>query len=499
MPVAGFLPAAGNTRHDGCLFVVVCDKLPKTCPNGQDLKFRLNSITVDIDPPADLTVLEYVRSQGLTGTKEGCASGDCGACTVMLGEDVQGEIRYRTVNACILPVGQLEGRQLLTVEGLADAGELHPAQQAMVDCHGSQCGFCTPGFVMSLACLVEEGVNADRENVLQGISGNLCRCTGYRPIVDAGMAALGMDGQLKGAAGTLPTAGGAGTHFFRPHDEASLQQLMAEHPGIRLIAGGTDLMLEVTQLYRDIDSLVDVSAVSTLRQVVKTEDDLIIGAAVPYTELEALSVSTAFNELLARLGSRQIRNAGTLGGNLANGSPIADTPPVLMAWDAQLEIVNSRGESREVAVENFYLGYRDTVLAPDEYIARIHIPLAAIDGFHRFYKSSKRLEDDISSVMGAFALQAKSGVIMQARIAYGGMAATPVRLQAVEQLLLGASIDDSLIEEVVQQVNQTLTPLTDVRASADYRLAMAGAMLGRALRAFSGADEPFVTELNLDD
>jgi len=464
------------------------------------LKFRLNSIDVDIDPPADLTVLEYVRSQGLTGTKEGCASGDCGACTVIVSDQTGGESRLRTANACIMPLGQLEGRQLITIEGLADEGDLHPAQQAMVDCHGSQCGFCTPGFVMSLACLVEEGVGAERDAVLQGISGNLCRCTGYRPIVEAGLVALKMDSPVREiASAPSESAGGGDSHFLRPLDEASLQQCMAAHPGARLVAGGTDLMLEVTQLYRDIDKMIDVSAVSTLSKVERTKDALIICAAVPYTELEALSLSPAFNELLYRLGSRQIRNGGTLGGNLANGSPIADTPPVLMAWDAELEIVNSRGASRKLAVEDFYLGYRETVLTQDEYIARIHLPLAAIDCFHRFYKSSKRLEDDISSVMGAFSLQAEAGEITRARIAYGGMAATPVRLQDIERSLLGATIDESLIDEVVSQVNQTLTPLTDVRASADYRLAMASAMLGRALRAFTGAEQPFVTELNLDD
>jgi len=465
------------------------------------LKFLLNETVVEADEPAQTTVLDYVRDMGLTGTKEGCASGDCGACTVLVGDPAPGgtgedqDIHYRTANACLLPLGQLAGKHLLTVEGLSSE-ELHPAQQAMVDCHGSQCGFCTPGFVMSLAALVENGVPADKEAVLQGISGNLCRCTGYRPIVDAGVRALVHTGNSCLPGQNLPvSAAAAGVQ--KPGNEVQLQAAMRASPAARLIAGGTDLMLEVTQLYRDIAEFIDLTSVAELRQVEQTGDWLTVGAAVPYTQLEQIigTLSEPLAQLLLRLGSRQIRNSGTLGGNLANGSPIADMPPVLMVWDAEIEIVSANGHSRSVEVSDFYSGYRQTVLAADEYIARIHLDLAALNDFHRFYKSSKRIEDDISSVMGAFRFRGPDSSIVEARVAFAGMAATPVRLREIERDLEGQVVTDDLIESVCENLDKVLSPISDVRASAEYRLAMAGTMVARALREHRGEALPQVSEL----
>lgn len=467
------------------------------------MKIVINTELVELQVPADTTILEAVRDLGLTGTKEGCASGDCGACTVMVGESVDGQMKYHTVNACIAPIGQQAGRHLVTVEGLESDGHLHPAQAHMVASHGSQCGYCTPGFVVSLAAMVEQGVEAERNNVLQGISGNLCRCTGYRPIVDAGLAALtsGESHEIQGRPLALSLAVTesdlAATDVRLPANEAELQEMMSKDGDARLIAGGTDLMLEVTQRYLSMPRLIDLSRVRELKQVSSSEESLVIGSAVTYTELESLfeSLSSPFVDLLHRLGSRQIRNSGTLGGNLANGSPIADTPPVLIAWDASLELVDSHGQTRSVTVTDFYRGYRDTVLADNEYIARIHIPASSIEGFHRFYKSSKRLEDDISSVMGAFRFEGGPGGIVEARVAFGGMAATPVRLTAIEERLTNTPLSDDLIKALSGELQAEMTPLSDVRASAAYRSEMAARMFERALAEFRGESRPVITEV----
>ena len=466
----------------------------KTCPNGQELKLSLNGELTDADAPATSTVLEFVRARGLTGTKEGCASGDCGACTVML-RQTSGDATFRTANACILPLGQVAGREVITVEGLADEAGLHPAQKSLVDCHGSQCGFCTPGFVMSLAALVENGETASRDTVLQGISGNLCRCTGYKPIVEAGLKALAAPPRLGNPPG-IPGEAAALPDCVAPANESELQALIKTNPQARLIAGGTDLMLEVTQQYKDLPGLIDVSRVEELCQVDVTDTHLIIGAAVSYSHVEARpEISKQLLALLHRLGSRQIRNAGTIGGNLANGSPIADMPPVLMIWDADIEIVNSDGQRRSLRVSDFYHGYRDTDLAADEYISSVVVPRSAISNFHRFYKNSKRIEDDISSVMGAFRFTGNEDAVHECRIAFGGMAATPVRLVEIEQMLAGRSVSDKMISEAKIALAQAMTPMSDVRASADYRREMACVMLERALREFRGEDLAMVTEL----
>lgn len=461
-----------------------------------------------MSPRADQTLLQTVRERGLTGTKEGCASGDCGACTVLVGEVEHEGVVWRTVNACIAPTGQFAGSNVVTVEGLAlqnnDAGDpqLHPAQAQMVQCHGSQCGYCTPGFVMSLAALVESGASPERETVLEGISGNLCRCTGYRPIVDAGVAALKMPwtSRLADVSSYAGVADVNDNAVERPRSEAELQQALKRDAGRPMIAGGTDFMLEVTQRYQQVPEMIDLTNVSALRQIDMQTETIVIGAATPYTVIEhwASEHCLPLHDLLVRLGSRQIRNNGTLGGNLANGSPIADMPPILIVWDATLELVNAEGVSRFVAVQDFYLGYRQTVLAVDEYIARVMIPRSALGQFCRFYKSSKRIEDDISSVMGAFSFEMSDMKIQSARIAFGGMAATPVRLTELEAMLVSVDISDELIDSACVLIGELMTPMTDVRASADYRQAMAATMLRRALMACRGDQVPLITEVTLD-
>lgn len=461
----------------------------------------INEQVVEVNEPADRTALQYLRASGLTGTKEGCASGDCGACTVMVGELKDGKVQFKTVNSCIVPIGQLAGMHVVTVEGLADQSGLHPVQDEMVACHGSQCGFCTPGFVMSLAAMLENGDPAKIETVQQGISGNLCRCTGYRPIVQAGMNALGRDyeSRLQDPAFFKDTEPPSPGNVQQPLNESALREAMVQYPQASLIAGGTDLMLEVTQRYQPFERLIDVSRVTELRSITETQDTYSIGASVTYTELESFFAarSQPLVSLLHRLGSRQIRNCGTIGGNLANGSPIADMPPILICWDATLELCSSSGQKRAVGMNEFYRGYRQTVLQDDEYIAGIRIPKRSLNSFARFYKSSKRIEDDISSVMGAFLFQGDGSKITAARIAFGGMAATPVCLPGIEDLLVGKTVNEGLLADVSEAIGEAMSPLTDVRASAEYRAAMARSMLERALNEFSGVSKPLVMALEL--
>jgi xanthine dehydrogenase small subunit len=471
--------------------------------------FLLNKTKVTgFQTEPDSTVLEMLRSRGLTGTKEGCASGDCGACTVMVGESNEnGELNYKTINACIALTGSLAGRHLVTVEGLSIDGKLHPAQQAMVDRHASQCGFCTPGFVMSIASLVQDQSTTNqidrRDLVMSGISGNLCRCTGYKPIVDAGVDALsqstefsvcGEDTREKLQSTTVASADG---FYHRPATLDELDVLIQAHGKECIVAGTTDFALEITQHWKQFDRLIDVTRVAEMQQVLESKMEISIGASVSYSSIEKLfsNLSEPFVHLLQRLGSRQIRNSGTLGGNIGNASPIADTPPALMVWNSLIELRNSKGQSREVRVEDFYTGYRQTLLADDEYIVRIRIPKGSMAGFHRFYKHSKRLEDDISSVLGAFAFGGEATDLVSPRIAFGGMAAVPVRVKPLEELLEGRAISEALIQDACQILISELQPMSDVRASASFRLDMAVEMLERALLEFAGESLPRVEDL----
>jgi xanthine dehydrogenase small subunit len=445
-------------------------------------------------------LLAYLRDHlGKTGTKEGCASGDCGACTVVLGELFAGELRYRAINACITPLGSIHGRQLITVEDLKQGPVLHAVQQAMVDHHGSQCGFCTPGFVMSMFAHLKTHDSPVREEILESLGGNLCRCTGYRPIVDAAVhmydpatADTFSEQQVAIVASLEDIAADeteielshSGRRYIAPRTIASLAKTLQDNPDARLVAGATDLALEITQGLKEIETLVFTGRVPELLCCDDQGDKLLIGAAVSFSDCKDLLCSSwpQLKELIERLGSLQIRNQGTLGGNVGNASPIGDMPPVLLALQASL--VLRRGEaSRVIPVEEFYLSYKVTALQPGEFIERIEIPKPTQADWLQAYKVSKRLEDDISAVCGAFNLRIVDGKVAAAVIAFGGMAEIPKRAGQCEQALVGQPWQQSTIDAAMAALQQDFTPIDDFRASADYRMQIACKLLQRAFLA----------------
>ena len=445
-----------------------------------------------VDPT--LTVLDWLRGgERRCGSKEGCREGDCGACTVVLAELHRGELRYRAVNACILFVPTLDGKALLTVESLSAPGEaLHPVQKAMVDCHASQCGFCTPGFVMSLLALYESEPAPSRDRVNEVLAGNLCRCTGYRPIVEAAGRAYqdgggprlaaqqaALSAQLRAIARTdTLRLEHAGRRLFAPRTADALAGLLLEHPGAHLLAGGTDVGLWVTKQHRDLEAIVYLGAVEELSAAVRTETHVEIGAAATYTD--ALAVLSgpipSLAALVRRIGSQQIRNTGTLVGNVANASPIGDTLPALLALGASA--VLRRGTTRrEIPLDDFFLGYRKTALQPGEFIERVRVPLP--DAGLRFatYKVAKRFDQDISAVCGAFAVTVERGRVQEARLAYGGMAAIPKRAIACETALVGKPWTEETVASLLPLLDGEFQPLSDMRASAAYRTLVARNLL----------------------
>ncbi|SFT64060.1 xanthine dehydrogenase small subunit [Halomonas saccharevitans] len=450
------------------------------------------------DVRADESVLELLRTTlGQTGTKEGCASGDCGACTVAIGEpDASGELVYHSANACITPAHQLEGCHLVTVEGLAEGERLHPAQAAMVDCHASQCGFCTPGIVMSLFTLYEQQRRSDeeppppltQERLEAALGGNLCRCTGYRPIRDAALAmgdypavdpAWITNAELGHPAdGQIATADAG--HYVAPRDLAALRALKAERPHARLVAGATDLWLETTQQLKALDELIDVRRVAELNAIEEVEAGWWIGGAMTLARLMPVLAEPypAFEHLMHRFASSQIRHRATLGGNIANASPIGDTPPVLLALDARLRLDGPRGE-RELPLAEFFLDYKRTALAEDEFIAAIFLPRPTAGHHLKVWKLSKRREDDISAVLAAFAWRLEEGVMRDVHLAFGGMAAIPCRAPAAEAALEGRAPDAEAFAAARAALAEELTPMTDVRGSAEYRRLAAGNLLER--------------------
>ncbi|MDO6591089.1 xanthine dehydrogenase small subunit [Loktanella sp. D2R18] len=432
-----------------------------------DVTFLLNGETVQVDAAPTQTLLDWLRvERGLNGTKEGCNEGDCGACSVLV-RDAGGD---KALNACILFMPQLHGKSVRTVEGISGPdGQLHPVQDAMIKHHGSQCGFCTPGFIASMAAGHAQG-RTDHDDVL---AGNLCRCTGYAPIIRAAKAAEAapiptwLDDDLP----AVPPAP------YAPQTLDELATWYAANSDATLIAGATDVGLWVTKQLRDLPNVAFLNRCAELRAI-NIDEDIHIGAAVTMTEVLALARDhhPHWADMIRRYGSDQVRNAATIGGNIANGSPIGDNPPALIAMGATLHL--RRGDAtRDMAIEDFFIAYGKQDRAPGELVTGVTIPKSAPD--LRCYKISKRFDQDISAVCGCFNITVTDAVVTDARIAFGGMAGTPHRASNVEAALIGQPWTQTTIDTAVTAFAADYTPMSDMRASATYRLEIAQNLLRR--------------------
>jgi xanthine dehydrogenase small subunit len=520
----------------------------------EPVRFLLDEEIVELSPdlPPDRTVLQVLREDlGRTGTKEGCAEGDCGACTVVLAEVTPaGGLAWRAVNACIQFAPALAGKALITVESLgraalsvAGAGAsleprpaLHPVQQALVDAHASQCGFCTPGFVMSLFAQYKTQARPDRAQIIDALGGNLCRCTGYRPIVEAALgladaasrypdgghwllagAAAGASGnspaerevavRLNALERTVPATAEdapvvpligvrAGHRFFQPRDADELASLRQALPEARLLAGGTDVGLWVTKQHRPLGDLIAVCGVPGLDQVDESPEGLRIGAGVTLSvALPALErLHPALGGLFRRFASVPVRNAATLVGNLANGSPIGDAAPALMALGAMLTL--RRGQARrELDLDTFYQGYQRNALQAGEFIESVLVPRPDPDLVFRTWKVTRRFDQDISAVSAGLALLFEAGQVREARLAFGGLDAVVRRSAPAEQALLGTRFDESALQRAIAALAADFAPIDDHRASAAYRRQVAGHLLLRLQRAWAGDEPPDLHDL----
>ena len=461
------------------------------------IRFILDNEVVEVhDIPPTTTLLQYLRDTlGRCGTKEGCAEGDCGACTVVLGELEGDRINYRAVNACIRLLPTVDGKEVVTVESLSRKDvSLHPVQQAMVDHHGSQCGFCTPGFVMALFDVYLNQPDAARQQVVDALAGNLCRCTGYRPIIAAGCSMNDypvpiywsrVEAQSDGRKQRLVAvqrehALDMDGVFHAPRSVAALAQRYLQTPDALLLAGGTDIGLWVTKQLRTLPDIIYLGEIAELKQIQLTDSALEIGAGVSLSDAYAALVAhyPMLEELYHRFASPPIRNSGTLCGNLANGSPIGDSMPVLIALGAVLKLRRGN-DTRVLALEHFYLGYQQKAWQAGEFIEAVSIPLPKPGRIVASYKISKRSDQDISAVCGGYAFDIDNGCIVAARIAYGGMAATSKRATQAEAMLIGQRWSLSAIEAAIPALARDYTALSDMRASAGYRLKVAQNLLKR--------------------
>ena len=474
------------------------------------IRFVLNGHPVALEGvPPTTTLLEWLRyDRALTGTKEGCAEGDCGACTVAMrdiGSDgPDGRASLRSVNACILLLPMVHGREIVTVERLAGPdGRLHPVQAAMADCHASQCGFCTPGFVMSLWTAYRSEPAPDVARLNDLLAGNLCRCTGYGPILQAGreaydrprpdwedadegqaadrLAGLGAEGELVHEA--------AGRRFWSPVTVDRLAELVAEHPDATILSGATDVGLWITKRDFCPEKIIYTGRVAELIEIRESDGLLTIGAAVTYARAHARLAEMApdLGELVRRLGAAQVRAAGTIGGNIANGSPIGDSPPALIALGATL--VLRRGDSRrEMPLEDFFLDYGKQDLCAGEFVEAVRVPVPREPMQLRCYKLSKRFDQDITAVLGCFGIALDGETVADARLAYGGMAGVPKRAAAAEAALTGQPFTRATVEAAMAALERDFEPMTDMRASASYRMRAAKNLLLKDWMERTGGD-----------
>ena len=457
------------------------------------VKFVLNNEICELNnPDPNQTILNFIRTKlKKTGTKEGCAEGGCGACTVVLGELKKNEIIYKAINACIAFIPTLQGKQLLVVEDLVtEKGDLHPVQEAMVKYHGSQCGFCTPGFVMSLFSMFKNYNSYNNELIKDSIAGNLCRCTGYRPIIDAAKSLNKIDKSdqftknkkniiklLKKINLKNISIENKGKKYFSPRTIKELKKVIKKNSNSHFLSGGTDLSLIVTKERKDINNIINLEAIDELDFIKEKNNNIEVGAATPLIKFEKfiLKYYPDFNSVLKRYGSVQIRNVCTIGGNIATASPIGDTLPILLSLNSEIVIETTKNK-KILPLKNFFLGYRKTKLKKGEFIYSIKIPIYKNNVF-KAYKISKRFDDDISSLCASFNLEIVNKKIKKAIIAYGGMAEIPKRATNCENFLNNTNLSLDSFEKAKNFLEKDFTPIDDMRATKDYRIEVAKNLL----------------------
>jgi xanthine dehydrogenase small subunit len=456
------------------------------------IKFILNDKIQEIhNPDPNETILNYIRLRlKKTGTKEGCAEGGCGACTIVVGELKKNNIIYKAINSCIAFTPSLEGKQLLVIEDLMlKNGSLHPVQSAMVNYHGSQCGFCTPGFVMSLFSMYKNNNSYDKKTIEESISGNLCRCTGYRPIIDAAKSLNNYksDQFKKGKKKTIAllkkirpksiSIKNKNKKYFAPRTVNELKKIIKKYPNLDFFSGGTDMSLIVTKQKKDLNNIIYLNSIDELSYIKKNYKYIEVGGTTPLRQFELFikKYYSDFNIILKRYGSVQIRNVATMAGNIATASPIGDSLPLLLSLDASI-VVESFNKKTILPLKNFFVSYRKTKLKKGQFISSIRIPIFKKNIF-KAYKISKRIDDDISSVCASFNLEIVNKKIKSIKIAYGGMAPIPKRAIYCEKLLLNSNFSEDIILKAQKCLEKDFQPINDMRASKDYRMEIAKNLL----------------------